>query len=210
VDGGNYSPVFFVSSGYTFFFSQIDNSYFLYQPASRDIITIENTYATGPGLRTLLLSPVEPEREEGMGVGGFDNLGLKGLGEGRIFPLSQTNKNERGKLMPTLPDRSMVDIASGIIDLLGDNMIFQRYIGGAWEDSESAVIYLQPRDSLYRRSVRGIEDSIDFTGFAAAAADIRKGDRTVIDAIFFVIDALENRGTHLELGLRQTDEARDQ
>ena len=112
--------------------------------------------------------------------------------------------------MPALPDRSMIDIASHIIDFLGDSMGFQRHTGSAWEESEPAVrVYLQPRDSLYKRSFRGIENSIDFTGFAAAAADIRKGDRTTINDIYFIVDALENRDTHLEFRLRQTDEIRD-
>jgi hypothetical protein len=112
--------------------------------------------------------------------------------------------------MPALPDRSMIDIASRIIDFLGDGMGFQRHNGSAWEELEPAVrVYLQPRDSLYQRSFRGIENSVNFTGFAAAAADIRKGDRTAIDDRYFIVAALEDRETHLEFLLRQTDEVRD-
>lgn len=112
--------------------------------------------------------------------------------------------------MPILPDRAMVDVASRIIDLLGDNMGFQRCTSGIWEESISAVkVYLQPRDSSYRRSFRGMENSIDFKGFTAAVADIKKGDRTAIDNIYYAVDVLEKRGTHLEFCLRQTDEVQD-
>jgi len=112
--------------------------------------------------------------------------------------------------MPTLPDPAMVSIASRIIDLVGDDLGFPRYTGFAWVESESAVkVYLQPRESSYQRSFRGIEDVISYNGFAAAAADIRKGDRTLIDTIFFVVEALENRGTHLEFRLAQTEETQD-
>jgi hypothetical protein len=112
--------------------------------------------------------------------------------------------------MPALLDRSMIDIASHIIDFLGDSMVFQRHTESAWEESGPAVkVYLQPRDSLYQRSFRGNENSIDFTGFAAVAADIRKGDRTTINDEYFIVGVLENRDTHLEFRLRQTDEIRD-
>jgi hypothetical protein len=112
--------------------------------------------------------------------------------------------------MSILPDRAMIDVASRIIDLLGDVMGFQRYTGSTWEESVPTVkVFVQPRDSLYRRSFRGFENSIDFSGFAAAAADIRKGDRTAISNIYYIVDALENRGTHLEFCLVQTDEVQD-
>jgi hypothetical protein len=112
--------------------------------------------------------------------------------------------------MPILPDRAMVDEASRIIDLLGDITDFQRCTRGVWVESLSGVkVYLQPRDSLYRRSFRGMENSIDFTGFAAAVADIQKGDRTAVNHIYYTVNALENRGTHLEFSLKQTDEAQD-
>jgi hypothetical protein len=54
-----------------------------------------------------------------------------------------------------------------------------------------------------------MEISIDFKGFASAATDIQKGDRTTINDTYYIIDALEDRGTHLEFGLKQTDEVRD-
>ncbi len=47
---------------------------------------------------------------------------------------------------------------------------------------------------------------MDFKGYTSATADIRKGDRTAIDDTYYIIDALEDRGTHLEFGLRETDE----
>lgn len=104
----------------------------------------------------------------------------------------------------------MLDVASRIIDLLGDFVGFQRCISGVWEESISATkVYLQLRDSSYRRSFRGMENSVDFTGFTAASTDIQKGDRTVINNTYYVIDSLENRGTHLEFCLRQTDEIQD-
>jgi hypothetical protein len=113
--------------------------------------------------------------------------------------------------MPILPDRAMVDVASRIIDLLGDTMGFQRRTAGVWVESLPGIkVYLQPRDSSYRRSVRGVENSIDFTGFAAAVSDIQKGDRTAVDRIYYVVNALNNRGTHLEFCLKQTDETQDE
>jgi hypothetical protein len=113
--------------------------------------------------------------------------------------------------MSILPDRAMVDVASRIIDLLGDIMSFQRRIGGVWEESVlSITVYLQPRDSSYRRSLRGIENSIDFKGFTTADSDIKRGDRTIINSMYYVVDALENHDTHIEFGLRQTDEIQDE
>jgi hypothetical protein len=113
--------------------------------------------------------------------------------------------------MPILPDRAMVDVASRIIDLLGDTMGFQRCTRGVWVESLPGMkVYLQPRDSSYRRSVRGAENSIDFTGFAAAVADIQKGDRTAVNHTYYVVNALENRGTHLEFRLKRTDEVQDE
>ncbi len=137
--------------------------------------------------------------------------GHKARGEGvSLFPLPRANRNGMEEIMPILPDRAMVDVATRIIDLLGDTMAFQRGTSGAWEESASAVkVYLQPRDSFYRRSFRGMENSIDFAGFASAVADIQKGDRTAINHIYYIVDALENRGTHLEFRLRQTDEVQD-
>lgn len=89
-------------------------------------------------------------------------------------------------------------------------MDFHRYQGGAWRESVSAVkVYVQPRSSSYRRSFRGMEISIDLKGFASAGTDIQKGDRTTINDAYYIIDALEDRGTHLEFGLKQTDEVRD-
>lgn len=112
--------------------------------------------------------------------------------------------------MSALPDQSMVDIASQIIDFLGDSMGFHRSIGGAWEESESSVkVYLQARESLCRRSFKGIENSINYSGFSAESADIRNGDRTIIDSIYYVVNSLENRGTHLEFVLEQTEEIQD-
>lgn len=109
-----------------------------------------------------------------------------------------------------LPDGGMIDVASRIIDLLGDSMRFERYIQGVWEELASTTkVYLQPQGSSYRRSFRGIEDSIDFIGFTSVLADIQRGDRTTINSIYYTVDALENRGTHLEFYLRQTDEVSD-
>jgi hypothetical protein len=109
--------------------------------------------------------------------------------------------------MPELPDSSMKEAANRIIDLLGDDMDFYRFQDGTWSELISAIkVYIQPRDSSYRRSVRGIEIYTNLKGFASSSADIRKGDRTAIDDTYYVINALENRGTHLEFSLKQTDE----
>ena len=112
--------------------------------------------------------------------------------------------------MSALPDQSMVDIASQIIDFLGDSMGFLRPIRGVWEESESSVkVYLQARESSCRRSFKGIENSISFSGFAAESADIRNGDRTVINSIYYFVNNLDNRGTHLEFILEQSEEIQE-
>lgn len=112
--------------------------------------------------------------------------------------------------MPILPNPSMRETAARIIDFLGDTMNFQRKNGGIWGDVTPAVtVHVQPRDSYFRRSFRGMEDGIDFTGYAAAAADIQRGDRTVIDGVYYIVDNLKDRGTHFEFGLKQTDERPD-
>ncbi len=112
--------------------------------------------------------------------------------------------------MSTLPDPSMREVATRIIDLLGNDVGFHRYQDGAWRESVSAVrVYVQSRSSTYRRSFRGLEIFTDFKGFVSAAADIRKGDRMTINDTYYIVDALEDRGTHLEFGLKQTDEVRD-
>jgi hypothetical protein len=109
--------------------------------------------------------------------------------------------------MSTLPDSSMKDTAGRIIDLLGDAMDFQRKEGGIWEDSASGVkVHVQPRGSYYRRSFRGVEDRIDFKCYAAAGTDIKIGDRTAIGGTYYVVDGLEDRTTHLEFGLKETEE----
>jgi hypothetical protein len=109
--------------------------------------------------------------------------------------------------MSTLPASSMVDVATRIIDLLGNDMDFYRHQGGIWQESVLAVrVHVQSRSSSYRRSFRGLEITADFKGFVSAVADIRKGDRTTINDTYYIVDALEDRGTHLELGLKQTDE----
>lgn len=110
--------------------------------------------------------------------------------------------------MPTLPDMSMKGAATRIIDLLGDAMDFERKDGaGVWGPSALAVkIHIQPVNSYYRRSFRGSENGIDFRCFAVAAADIRRGDRTVIDGVYYIVDSLEDRETHVEFGLKETEE----
>lgn len=131
--------------------------------------------------------------------------------EGETIIPPRANRNAKEGIMPILPDRAMMDVACRIIDLLGDAMGFQRCVNGIWEESNPSMkTYLQPRDSSYRRSFRGIEDLIDFTGFTAADADIKKGDRAIINDLYYIVDSLENRGTHIEFGLRQTDEIRDE
>jgi hypothetical protein len=130
--------------------------------------------------------------------------------EGEDSP-SRVDKDGKEWSMSILPDRAMVDVASRVIDLLGDAMSFQRCIDGTWEESvPSTTVYLQPRDSLYRRSFRGMEGSLDFKAFATADSGIRKGDRTIINSTYYIIDTLEDRGTHVEFGLRQTDEIQDE
>ena len=58
-----------------------------------------------------------------------------------------------------------------------------------------------------------IEDALiaGFPGLSSypATADIQKGDRTVIDGIYYIVDSLQDRGTHVEFGLKQTDERPD-
>ena len=106
----------------------------------------------------------------------------------------------------------MKDVAESIIALLGDAVDFERKGGtGVWEDSALAVsVHIQPRSSYYRRSFRGIEDGIDFRCYTAVTSNIERGDRTAINGTYYIVDGLEDRGTHLEFGLKETEEQKEE
>ena len=110
--------------------------------------------------------------------------------------------------MATLPDDKMRDAATQIIELLGDPKDFQRKnSSGTWEESATGVkVHIQPRSSYLKRVFSGIEDVDDFKCFAPETSDIKKGDRTQIGGIYYVTDNLDDMGTHIEFGLKETDE----
>jgi hypothetical protein len=104
---------------------------------------------------------------------------------------------------------SMKEAVTRIISLFGDAMDFERKDGtGIWAPSVLAAhIHLQPIKSYYTRSFRGREKGTEFKCFATAAMDLRRGDRTAIDGVYYIVDSLRYRETHVEFGLSETDES---
>lgn len=104
----------------------------------------------------------------------------------------------------TLPDSAMQGSAEAVIDLLGTSMTVYRWNGSSWASNETATIYLNKRNSEYLRAVSGVGDWDDYTGMVAEGTDIAKGDRIAISGIYWEVDNINDIGTHIEFGLKET------
>lgn len=111
--------------------------------------------------------------------------------------------------MATIPDDAMKGIATSIIELLGDEMTFERrQDDGSWATSASnATVHIQSRNPFLHRGIGGIGDVFDYTCFSPFETDIQMGDRTPINGVYYLVEGLRDMGTHLEFGLKETDEA---
>jgi len=112
--------------------------------------------------------------------------------------------------MATFPTNEMRDAATKVIELLGDDFIFERRNAeNIWEAQPVAArVHIQPRSSCIRQVFSGIEGSDDFRCFAPHSANVQKGDRTLFGNVYYLVDYLSDLGTHLEFGIKETKETR--
>jgi len=104
----------------------------------------------------------------------------------------------------TLPDSAMQGAAEAIINLLGTSTTFYRWNGTAWASNETAVMYKNVRNSEYLRAVSGVGDWNDYTCMVPEGSDVAKGDRVAISGVYWEVDNLNDIGTHIEFGLKET------
>ncbi len=108
--------------------------------------------------------------------------------------------------MATLPDLAMQNSAEAVIDLIGDDADFVRKVSGVWTASATIKLHKQVALSEYTRTKMGIQKNTDYACLVPEGSDVLRGDRTVIDGIYWEVYSFNDIGTHIEFGLSKTGE----
>lgn len=108
--------------------------------------------------------------------------------------------------MSDLPDSAMKSAASEVIDLVGTSMTPYRKVSGTWTEQTAIMVKLKRGSSDYTRVMAGIENIDAFKGMAKYDCGLLKGDRFLIDDVYYEVNSVFNLPTHVEFALRETGE----